>query len=403
MAIGQLTADSLKSRLLNQSVPPVAANQAGPSKAQRAYTLFGLSTGMSYAQVKAKIAEIPDNKIAKDGIERLMFLGPNPSNEKRPLLITVLFNAADRVKEIHFQEINGTDDQDLINEATHAWGVGRAGGGSGLQRDFSGVETWGDRAGVHAEDQHELYNTYRGCVCIRILDPALINADKDRGGASHGAPLPDLTVATISLGSSYKSTVARLMSEGFTVDQKIQFPWPFLTGVMLYKGQSPFTETYFLEAVNDSIADIIHLMSFPVGRQPTMEQSVENLRSKYGRPYAETGPIDQNLNAATPWDFHWNYDPEHRARGVAQPCQEGPEQVLSTPHVTISVAGQKDPGCAVGAHAVLTANARAGTLASLSVELFDYRQVNAVTRQKAQQEQDDQRRRASEKAAPAPF
>jgi hypothetical protein len=349
------------------------------------FEMFGFAPGMTYSDIQARAIAMKA-KVINNGAGQVQMLLPEPITPGRPLMVTLVFNGNDQAKEVIIQETNGVSDPGLVSAAMKQWGKPLE------RRDGSLYPTliWGNPANLHAEHQNEQLNSYRGCVCVKIIDPALERASTSTPKSIETAPPQTLAVVGITLGSRIDDVVARLRSEGFQV-AFANFSWQGESAVVATAGSGAKTERYILEGVNGNIFRVQHVVNFPFGQQPKVEETLSALHTKYGRTSSEASPQQTGHSY---YEYTWNYSPE--GRPSAQICpHDGKGVNIFTALGNYQLEIQTNQLCEFGVISDIHVDMSTETVSSLFVDLYNFKTYREFTNARTHSEHEDKKRDAT--------
>jgi hypothetical protein len=360
--------------LLAWIVPMLTSCGQTPAK----FEMFGFAPGMTYSQIQAKATALKA-KVINNGAGQVQLLLPEPITPGRPLMVTLVLNGNDQAKTVIIQETNGVNDPSLVAAAMKRWG-------KPLERkDGSAYPTliWGNLSNLHAEHQNEQYNSYRGCVCVKIIDPALERASTSALKSIAAAPPQTLAVTGITLGSRFDDVVARFRHDGFQV-AFAKFSWQGESAVVATAGSGAKNERYIVEGVNGNIFRVQHVVNFPFGQQPKTDETLSALHAKYGRTSSEASP---QQTGHTYYEYTWTYSPEGRAIGQACP-HDGKGENIFTSLGNYQLEIQMSQPCEFGAISDIHVDMSTDTVTSIFVDLYNFKAYREFTNARTHSEQE---------------
>jgi hypothetical protein len=347
------------------------------------YEFYGFVPGMSYLQAKASV-QARKLIVLADNADSMVMQMPEPLAPGRPVWVTLYFNDDDKVAEVRVQELGSNIDHELMALATKRWGEP-----IGVRINAIRVDQfWGNKAGLHVEHDTEEHNLYIGCTCIRVLDPSLSSATHP--GIPRGARV-SLDIMGIALGQDFTTAVQGLKQKGFSLNV-VRFDTAERTGAVATKRNQAqqVSESFLVEAVNGQINRVRHNVLYPMGQQPDLTQTLDALRSKYGRASQQVSPGLGLDSSARYYDLTWLYAADGRAKtGVSCP-NNGRETITSFGLLDVPF----DPPCFRGASAHVVFVGDTVTVSELSVDIHDTASQVVLMEHHQKNDQEQKRRDA---------
>lgn len=133
---------------------------------------------------------------------------------------------------------------------------------------------------------------------------------------SRSDSLPTQASLELRWGSSYEEAYNRLVTNDFKIDKIIRFTSEELKTTFLTSREN-LHDQYAIQGLNGKVYMIDHKVDFAQGGQPNIEDTIDNLKQKYGRV---TSQFEPNALGQSGWyAMMWVYDNNGTVRPLAGP------------------------------------------------------------------------------------